>query len=343
MSLIFESTGLQHGIPDSLAQLLVETVPDLVLANPPLVPGVHPATLRLVNNVVRDAWCHARIHGYSEIFAGGDDGLDLRVGRGPQVGEIRIGYISTKTDYAYYTNSTHLWIGNHSNQGKFYNCGIFTPEVVEAYCLYKQALNDISMRIKNSVQTLINIFDDETTAMSGKLPANVMRQLDSQYEKSRRMYAPEGAKMTGVTVSLEGILDATTAFWIHLCRAAKISPWMLGKEEPNSSFTADHREEELTRLWGLFCEIPFYQILRYLGLTADRVISPPEYRTLTHRATRNDILATTLQRVETASKLEIGRTIEEHQLKIGYYDVNPREQTRTRSDLTKEDNTEIIK
>lgn len=349
-------------IPPTIQQSLIECIPDYVLAAPPRLFKngeeifIDPLAMVRATNIIRQAWCFSRLHGYASISA---DGLQFYIGYATGVGAMR-GLLGGGYSQEPFTSSTGEVLSIITNQNSYYQSGyrgngpvivtknmpiltgetmanrsIIDDEVAEAYCLYHEAINHMSLRVKNSVQSMLSILADEDEGLTAMPASEVMQKLDQQYDKSRRMYAPEGSKLTGFSASLEGILDSSEAFWINLLRTAKIPVWMLSKEISNSSFSMEEKEDYALRHWRQYCEDPYYQILRHLGLSKKVTIHPPEYRSPTHVATRADVIATSVQRIETARRVAASRMIDEMKMENGFYDeeANPHELLELASEL----------
>lgn len=332
-----------YGLPEGLVQLVIETVPDYVCIGVEVKgEDIHPYTLRIVTELLREAWCYARYHGYANIIAGGEDGLSFRISKGyatVKSNEVLVATINNRNNYGHYENYWDTTLIGVRKNDIFWNQSILTPEVEEAYCLYKSAIEDLGLRVKHSIQTMLSLLGDDEEGEEGILNSEVMKNLDAQYAVNRRMYAPDGSKMTGVTASVEGLTEAAETFWIHLARASKTPLWMIGKESANSSFTAEERERDQVRLWHAYCEIPYYKILRYLGAKETTILAPPNYRDEAYQINNLDVQASIQQRKAAAEKMEVSKVVELHKLDEGVYDS--KESDRTRDDLTKDDPTEI--
>lgn len=301
-------------IPDTILQQLIEVIPDHVLSAPPIFTlktgellQIHPLAVDRVTKIIRQAWCYSRIHGRAYIEA---EGTRFRVG---QIGLADpVTCITTQNSYYQAQPSstfqsitgTNQILGSYSTA--WYNRGILNDEVKCAYQQYCEVVDSLNVRIRNSLQTMLSLFvdPDEKGLVGGTPPDQVMDKLDEQYRESRRMYAPEGSKLSGVTASLDGIDHVLDAFWIRLGRAAKIPSWMMTLTESNSSFMLEEREADLTRMWIQFCLEPYYMLFMHLGMDTEVIISPPDYRTMTHRTTRNDLISQTDQRRAMIIKLE---------------------------------------
>lgn len=344
------NTNYFHSIiPSGILQLLIECVPDHILFLPPKVIGakIHPQTLHKVTEIIREAWCYSRVYGRAVVMAEGDDGLSFRIGRGDSSNAVSV--LDTKSMYHNYGSMLYS-VKNGEVTNPYHHQSIINHDVERAYCAYEKAVEDLSLRVQNSVQSMINILDNEDEDLTGGLNEFVAAKLDEQYNKSRRIYAPEGSKLTGITASVEGLEQAAETFWLHLCRTTKIPTWLLKRDPSNTSFTSEHIELQSIKIWNQYASGAYYDILRYLGMSEDAVLEPPDYINKSNLKILEDYDSQIAQRIAAAEKLILSNKIENHKLRQGIYDlgynVEAPEQTpeaeRSRSDLTKQDLTEIF-
>jgi hypothetical protein len=255
-------------LPAQLERFLIEVIPDLICTRPYIkIDGELLSTAKTMSLMasVRDALCYARKTGNAYLYVDTDGSVRINsrdffkskdFNLFPDVivafnasydsSEVLTTYTGSEEDrnmtpsarnpkaiYAYRT-----W-----KQGS----PLITEDVCAAYSLFRNAQDRAFLRLKNGNGTLLSLIEGEDE--EEQITPEIIRDLDTRYDMQNRMYAPEGSKLTGISVSLDGIQAVLDTFWENIFRAAVIPPWAYEKQQLNSSFTIEHMIKEKERLF----------------------------------------------------------------------------------------------
>lgn len=261
-----------NSIPEQLERYLIEVVPDLICQLPYIkINNVLLDTYKThtLTQVARDALCYARSHGTAYLYVNSNGTVTINAA----IDLVRSLYpdvvVANNPEYETYTIQNDLF--------KSWRTGVplITESVCEAYGLFINAQRRAYLRLKNGNATLMSLMDGEED--EEQLDAEVIKSIDERFEIQNRLYAPEGSKLTGTSVSLDGIQATLDAFWENIFRSATIPAWAFEKQQLNSSFTIEHMAMEKKRLW--FKEVyPVLQdILQVVCPSCKIRIDPPDF------------------------------------------------------------------
>jgi hypothetical protein len=246
-------------------------------------------------STVRDALCFARLAGNAYLYVGLDGKVSINssFNLDQSLRENRLYpdvIVSFNGDYQEFTT---LNTNKIDNKYKFptYRKGspLVSPDVCTAYSLFKNAQDRAYLRLKNGNGSLFTLIDGEDDAE--QVTPELIEALDKRYENQNRMYAPDGAKLTGISVSLDGIQAVLDTFWENIFRAAVIPPWAYEKQQLNSSFTLEHMFVEKKRLWYKEVYPVLMKIVKVYAPNSKISIAPPDFTTEKYRAEVNVLKA----------------------------------------------------
>lgn len=244
-------------LPSQLERYLIEIIPDLIAITYDIrIDGValSPRKAYQLNKSVRDALCFARRNGTAYLYLNKNGQVTINSAI-LTTGDANKLYpdvvVAHNEEYqSYFSQLNYVQPGDNIDLFlKEWKTGspLITEDVCTAYSLFRNAQDRAYLRLKNGNGSLLSLTDGEDEA--DQLNAEVIKLIDKKYDVQNRMYAPDGAKLTGISVSLDGIQQVLDAFWENIFRAAVIPPWAYEKQQLNSSFTIEHMVKEKERLW----------------------------------------------------------------------------------------------
>lgn len=263
-------------------------VPDLICLRPYIkIDGqlLSTAKTMAMMSSVRDALCFARAAGNAYLYVS-------------KTGEIRVNAVNffTEEDYNLFpdvivtfnasyesadvispnrnldlANSKATYVYRKWKQGS----PLITEDVCAAYSLFRNAQERAFLRLKNGNGTLLTLTEGEDD--DEQITPELIKSIDNRYDIQNRMYAPEGAKLTGTSVSLDGIEAVLNTFWENIFRAAVIPPWAYEKQQLNSSFTIEHMIKEKERLFFKEVYPVLFDILNVFVPESKISIDPPDF------------------------------------------------------------------
>lgn len=268
------SQTVSNSLPDQLERYLIEIIPDLVCQ----IPYIKINNVQLdqyktytLNRVVRDALCYARSYGTAYLYINPNGRVTIN---------SAIDLASDRSLYPSVVVANNPEYETHETQNdlfKSWRTGVplITASVCEAYGLFINAQRRAYLRLKNGNATMMSLMDGEED--EEQLDQEVIQSIDEKFEIQNRLYAPEGSKLTGISVSLDGIQATLDAFWENIFRSAAIPAWAFEKQQLNSSFTIEHMAMEKKRIW--FKEVyPVLQdILQAICPNCKIRIEPPDF------------------------------------------------------------------
>jgi hypothetical protein len=285
-------------LPSQLERYLVEIIPNLICErcyikiDGNLVP--EPETIALISTV-RDALCFARLAGNAYLYVGADGKVNINSsfnlsGKTPEEVVYPDVIVSFNGDYQeFQTLSPSPLEDKYTFPTYRRGSPLVSADVCTAYSLFKNAQDRAYLRLKNGNGTLFTLIDGDDE--SEQITPEVIQALDKKYENQNRMYAPDGAKLTGISVSLDGIQAVLDAFWENIFRAAVIPPWAYEKQQLNSSFTLEHMFAEKKRLWFKEVYPVIMKIVKVYAPNSKISIAPPDFTTEKYRAEVNVLKA----------------------------------------------------
>lgn len=242
-------------LPSQLERYLIEIIPNLICEPPTIKIDKSVVPFRqtqALTNSIRDILCFSRVTGTAYVYVSetGHISINSQIIDRDQKYASPDFIVAHNAEYASLYSQSYRGVQIDSNTNlKEWKQGSpqITEDVCTAYGLFRNAQERAYLRLKNGNGTLMSLIDGEDEA--DMLTPDIIKTIDETYENQNRMYAPDGAKLTGISVSLDGIQAVLDTFWENIFRAATIPPWAYEKQQLNSSFTIEHMMMEKKRMW----------------------------------------------------------------------------------------------
>lgn len=124
-----------------------------------------------------------------------------------------------------------------------YNYGetIATVELFEAVCAYRQVLQYLAGRVKNSYARMMILAGELSVDMADL----VREKIDQDFEKEHSIQAPEGSNLIGSQVSLTDLNTAMQPFRERIAHEAGLPIWLIFPDLVSTKYELENRADYL--------------------------------------------------------------------------------------------------